>query len=66
MSSRPETRFRRLKEKGSRDIELARRIVDAARMCHVGFSVREQPYVLPMAIAREGDRLLLHVRSPAG
>lgn len=57
---RPDTRFRRLKEKGSRDFELACSIIDAARFGHVGMTRDGQPYVMPMALARDGDRLLLH------
>lgn len=59
-STRPDTRFRRLREKGSRDFELACRIIDEARICHVGFSLEGQPYVLPMAMARDGNELLIH------
>ncbi len=60
MSSQPDTRFRRLREYGSKDFELACKIIDAATICHVGFTLREQPYVLPMAMARDGEHLLLH------
>jgi uncharacterized protein len=60
MPGKPDTRFRRLREKGSRDFALAAEIIDAARICHVGFTLQEQPYVVPMAVARNGDHLLLH------
>jgi hypothetical protein len=53
-------RFRRLREKGSRDYALACKIIDAARICHVGFSLEHQPYVVPMALARDDDHVLLH------
>jgi len=56
----PDMRFRRLRKKGNRDFGLACDIIDAARMCHVGFSLEQQPYVLPMAHARDGESLLLH------
>ena len=56
----PDMRFRRLRKKGSRDSALACDIIDAARICHVGFSLGQQPYVLPMAHARDGESLLLH------
>jgi len=59
-STGPDMRFRRLKKKGSRDFDLACAIIDAARICHVGFSLGQQPYVLPMAHARDGESLLLH------
>ena len=60
MSTQPDTRFRRLREKGSKDFALACEIIDAAKICHVGITVDEQPYVLPMAMARDGEHLLLH------
>jgi len=59
-SSGPDMRFRRLRKKGSRDFGLACDILDAARICHVGFCLGQQPYVLPMAHARDGEHLLLH------
>jgi len=60
MSTAPDTRFRRLREKGSRNFQVACAIIDDAKICHVGFSVGNQPYVLPMAMARDGESLLLH------
>ena len=60
MTTAPDTRFRRLREKGSKDFQLACDIIDDAKVCHVGFSVNEQPYVLPMAMARDDRQLLLH------
>jgi nitroimidazol reductase NimA-like FMN-containing flavoprotein (pyridoxamine 5'-phosphate oxidase superfamily) len=60
MSTRPDTRFRRLREKGSKDYELACSVIDAAKICHVGFTMDEQPYVMPMAMARDDKHLLLH------
>ena len=35
-------------------------ILDAGFLCHVGFTIGEQPYVLPNAYGREGDTLYLH------
>ena len=60
MSTQADTRFRRLREKGSRDFKLACSIIDAAKICHVGIAVDGQPYVLPMAMARDGKNLLIH------
>lgn len=60
MQNQPDTRFRRLRKKGSRDFALACNIIDAARICHVGFSLDNQAYVIPMALARDGVRVLLH------
>lgn len=60
MTSNADTTFRRVAERGSRDFDLACGIIDAAKICHVGISVDGQPYVLPMACARDGRELLLH------
>jgi len=60
MTARADTFLRRLPDKGSKDLQLARDIIDEARICHVGFNIEGQPYVVPMALARDGDRILLH------
>ena len=60
MTAKADTRLRRLPDQGSEDLQLARQIIDAARICHVGFVVDDQPYVVPMALGRDGDRILLH------
>lgn len=60
MTAKADTRLRRLPERGSTDIERARAIIDAAKIAHVGFVADGLPYVVPMAVARDGDHLLLH------
>ena len=60
MAANADTNLKRLPERGSKDFELACTIIDEARICHVGFTLDEQPYVIPMALGREGDQLLLH------
>jgi nitroimidazol reductase NimA-like FMN-containing flavoprotein (pyridoxamine 5'-phosphate oxidase superfamily) len=60
MSKQADTTLRRLPERGGKDFELACAIIDAAKICHVGFVMDDQPYVLPMACARDGSSLLLH------
>jgi nitroimidazol reductase NimA-like FMN-containing flavoprotein (pyridoxamine 5'-phosphate oxidase superfamily) len=58
--SRADTRLRRLPERGSHDFDLACKIIDGARICHVGFTLDDQPYVVPMALGRMGSDILLH------
>ena len=60
--SRPvaDTKLKRLPERGSKDFDLACELIDAARICHVGFTLDEQPYVVPMALARKESDLLIH------
>ena len=60
MTVQADTRLRRLPERGSEDFELACSIIDEARICHVGFALDGQAYVVPMALGRTGRDLLLH------
>ena len=41
-------------------MQLAHEIIDESRICHVGFTLDRQPYVVPMALGRDGDQILLH------
>ncbi len=54
------SRVRRIKNRGHYERELIHAILDEAKVCHVGFVVEGQPYVIPTAYARDGERLLLH------
>ena len=60
MTTQADTRLPRLPERGSHDYESACAIIDEAKICHVGFTLEDQPYVVPMALGRDGDRILLH------
>lgn len=60
MSQQADTTHQREKERGGKDFSIACAIIDAAKICHVGFSVEEHTYVVPMACARQGKQLLLH------
>lgn len=55
-----DTRIRRAPERGGHDFDTVCAILDAGKVCHTGFTLDGQPYVVPMAYARDGDRLLLH------
>jgi nitroimidazol reductase NimA-like FMN-containing flavoprotein (pyridoxamine 5'-phosphate oxidase superfamily) len=35
-------------------------ILDEAFMCHVGYVIERQPFVIPMIYGRSGDRIFLH------
>lgn len=50
----------RHRERGHYERALIHAILDEALICHVGFSVQDQPFVLPTTHARIGDRLYLH------
>src|SRR5437016_6501675 len=54
------TKVRRKPDRGSYDRELIYRILDEAFVCHLGFIVDGQPYVVPTNYVRVGDKLFLH------
>jgi uncharacterized protein len=54
------TRIRRLPEKASTDTAALRALLDAAKVAHVAFVDGTSPVNIPVASARDGDRLLLH------
>jgi len=54
------TRVRRRAERGVYERETIHAILDEALVCHVGFALEGQPFVLPMAYARVGDSLYVH------
>jgi hypothetical protein len=54
------TALRRLPERGLYDREVVYRILDEAFVCHVGFVVDGQPFVIPTGYARAGDTLYIH------
>ena len=60
MTQKADTKFRREAERGSHEYDLACAVLDAGKICHVGFTQDDQPYVVPMACARMGDQLLIH------
>lgn len=60
MTQKVDTKFKREAKRGSHDFKLACDILDAGKVCHVGFTLEEQPYVVPMSYARMGDQLLIH------
>lgn len=50
----------RIPQRGHYDKETIYAIVDEAKICHVGFAVDGQPFVIPTIHARHGDTLYLH------
>lgn len=54
------TRIRRLPEKAATDRASLHAVLDAARVAHVAFVQDGNPVNIPVASARDGDRLLLH------
>lgn len=54
------SKVKRLPDRGHYDRETIDAILDEAMICHVGFEVDGQPYVIPSLHARVGDVLYLH------
>jgi uncharacterized protein len=54
------TQVKRLPKRGHYDSETVYRILDSAFVCHVGFCVEGQPYVIPTNYGRSGDTLYVH------
>jgi nitroimidazol reductase NimA-like FMN-containing flavoprotein (pyridoxamine 5'-phosphate oxidase superfamily) len=54
------TQVKRLPKRGKYERETVFAILDAGFVCHVGFNVDGQPYVIPTNYGRSGDLLYLH------
>jgi uncharacterized protein len=54
------TRVNRLPKRGDYSQKTIYGILDAAFLCHVGFVVEGQPYVIPTGYGRSGNTLYLH------
>jgi nitroimidazol reductase NimA-like FMN-containing flavoprotein (pyridoxamine 5'-phosphate oxidase superfamily) len=54
------TRIRRLPEKARVDTAALHEVLDTAKVAHVAFVDVTGPVNVPVAVARDGDRLLLH------
>lgn len=54
------TQVKRLPDRGKYDAATVHKILDAGFVCHVGFVVGEQPFVIPTNYGRVGDILYLH------
>jgi nitroimidazol reductase NimA-like FMN-containing flavoprotein (pyridoxamine 5'-phosphate oxidase superfamily) len=53
-------RVKRLPDRGKYDKATIYPIIDEAIICHVGFTMAEQPFMIPTLHVRQGDDLLLH------
>ena len=54
------TTLKRLPKRGVYDRELVNQILDEGFICHVGFVVNNQPFVIPTGYARVDERLFIH------
>jgi nitroimidazol reductase NimA-like FMN-containing flavoprotein (pyridoxamine 5'-phosphate oxidase superfamily) len=60
------TRVRRLRDRQVRDRAMLDEILDNGLVAHLAVCAEGQPMLLPIAYARDGDRLLLHGSTGAG
>ena len=56
----PRTRVVREPQRAVYDREAVNQILDEAFLCHVGFTVDGQPFVIPTSYGRDGDVLYIH------
>jgi nitroimidazol reductase NimA-like FMN-containing flavoprotein (pyridoxamine 5'-phosphate oxidase superfamily) len=54
------TRVVREAQRGAYDRETIYKILDEAYVCHVGFAIDGQPFVIPTLFARAGDAIYFH------
>lgn len=54
------TQVRRLPDRGKYDADTVHAILDEGFLCHVGFVLDGQPFVIPTGYARVGDTLYIH------
>ncbi len=59
-SPTPRTQVKRLAKRGVYDKSQVHAILDEGFLCHVGFAVDGQPYVIPTGYARVGENLYIH------
>ena len=60
LSETARTTLRRLPQRGNYDRGLINQILDEGFICHVGFTVAGQPFVIPTGYARIEDQLIIH------
>lgn len=56
----PRTRIVRESQRAVYDRDAVNQILDEAFLCHVGFVVDGQPFVIPTSFGRDGDTLYIH------
>ena len=60
MKQTSRTELHRYPARGSRDWDTIREILDVGFLAHVGFCIRDQPFVIPTLYGRCGETLYLH------
>ena len=60
LAQTPRTTLKRLPKRGSHERDTINQILDEGFICHVGFALDGQPFVIPTGYARVEDRLIIH------
>lgn len=60
ISQTTRTKLKRIPKRGNFERETIYKILDEAFICHVGFAVDNQPFVIPTSFARIDNRLVIH------
>jgi uncharacterized protein len=60
MKQTSRSELRRYPARGSHDWVTICRILDVGFLAHVGFSIHDQPFVIPTLYGRKGEKLCLH------
>ena len=53
-------KIKRIPKRGVYERDTINKILDEAFICHVGFAVENQPFVIPTSFARIDDNLVIH------
>lgn len=53
-------KVKRVPKRGHYDEQTIHEVLDAGFVCHVGFVVKGQPFVIPTAYGREGNKIYIH------
>jgi len=54
------SQVKRGKDRAAYDETTINQILDDGTLCHVGISMQDQPFVIPMSYVRDGDTLIMH------
>ena len=54
------TKVKRLNKRGVYDFETISRILDDSFVCHIGFVIDDQPFVIPTCYGRKEDKIYFH------
>jgi len=53
-------KIKRLPKRGAYDLETIAKILDDSFVCHIGFVIDDQPFVIPTCYGRKEDKIFFH------